>query len=113
MNDARGFTLIETLIAFTLLALVLAGAFRVFDDALSATGRAEARLDALAQAKAILASAAPDGAGQTDLSISGWSRRLSVSTVVDRPGLYRLEARVGPEAGGGAPVVLITWRPAS
>jgi general secretion pathway protein I len=51
----RGFTLIETLVAFTILALALVTLLQAFSFGLRGTARAEDNLQALLQARSLLA----------------------------------------------------------
>ncbi len=102
---ARGFTLVEVLVAFTILAFTLAAAYGVFSDASRAVATGERYGTALALAESRLAAvdAAPpdeswDGAG-------------------DFAGIYRwrVDSRILPGAGGYTgldPVVVtvtVTW----
>ena len=104
-----GFTLLESLVAFTLLALILSGAFQVSDGALRAANRANDQLLALQQAQSLLSGPLPEAGTEIDLSDGTWTRRLRSEVDTSHPGLVRLEAAVGPARN---PVILVTLRPA-
>lgn len=99
----RGFTLLETLVALTLLSAVTAAAYRTVGAGARATAAGEAALTALAAAENALAIA------RTDPTLALGARRMAVDgadvTISAAPGPDPLLWRVTVEArtpGGGA-----------
>lgn len=103
----QGFTLIETLVAFTLLAVVLATSFRAFDQGLASDQRAAAQIAAVYRAHArietIRARTQPPQAAEH--SDDGWLETVSVRPG-DVAGLYRV--LVTARAPSGLSVTLNT-----
>ncbi len=112
MNRQRGFTLIEVVVAFVLLAVVLTLAFEVFSAGLARAGQFEDRSQALMIAQSQLASAGVEtamreGASQGESADHHfqWSTRITRTDEGLRPGqaapsayvLYRID-------------VLVTWQ---
>lgn len=84
MRRAEGFTLVETLVAFTLLAVVAAAALRGLGQGAEAGALAGSRLEAVARAQALLAAAeagaetgAETGAAPADPG-GDWTERLTL-----------------------------------
>lgn len=61
MNNQRGFTLIEVLIAFAILAMLLGAIYQTFSSGLDASVRAERRAAAALHAQSVLAALGSDG----------------------------------------------------
>lgn len=61
-SRSRGFTLIEVVVAFVMLALILSTGFEIFSKGLRRAGELGARADAIALAQSQLALAATDSA---------------------------------------------------
>jgi len=116
MKRASGFTLIEVVVAFALLALVLITVFEIFSSGLSRAGELERYSRALAIAQSELASAGVEEAlaegemrGETDDRIYRWV--VSTQKQVDEAdpnramlmpySLYRVEARVSWDTAAG------------
>lgn len=101
----RGFTLVEVLVAFAILALTLVAAYGVFSDAARATANGEAHGTALALAQAKLAEI---DAHPLDRSVTG-------SGEFDGRFAWRVEVHDLPghgEADGDRPVtvkVVVEW----
>lgn len=60
-RDQRGFTLIEVLIAFVVLAMLLGAIYQTFSSGLNASARAERRAVAALHAQSVLATIGADG----------------------------------------------------
>lgn len=115
-----GFTLLETLVAFAIVALMLGAAYAGFASGARATLRAETALAALTRAEAALARVGPEiplAPGGTTLRDGDWT--VTVAIAAHRPeasyawaplGLRPLTVRVEATAAYGAPVVLETLR---
>lgn len=71
MSNDRGFTLLEVLVAFTVLALVLGAAYGAMSSGLRATTRSGEALTALARAESVLARVGPE----IPLQTGAWSER--------------------------------------
>ncbi len=110
-NSQRGFTLLEVVVAFVLLALVLVMGFEVFSAGLARVGQLEDRSQAMMIAQSQLAAAGIEQGyreGETQGSSQDrkfqWSTRISKTDEGLRPGqtapsayvLYRID-------------VLVTW----
>lgn len=83
-----GFSLIEVLVALTVLALVLGTAWRLLGDGLNGIRQAEARAAAVAIAEAQLTALAASGiseAGRFDGQDDGYRWTLSISRRLDPP----------------------------
>jgi len=115
MNSQRGFTLIEVVVAFVLLAAILVMAFEVFSAGLSRTGALADRSRALVIAQSRLAATGVEQAlregestGESDDHRFQWSTRVTRSDEGLTPGkpapsayvLYRID-------------VLVTWQDAN
>ncbi|HLX23302.1 MAG TPA: prepilin-type N-terminal cleavage/methylation domain-containing protein [Usitatibacter sp.] len=112
MNRQRGFTLIEVVVAFVLLAVVLTLAFEVFSAGLARAGQFEDRSQALMIAQSQIASAGVEQAmregeaqGESADHRFQWSTRITRTDEGLKPGqpapsayiLYRID-------------VLVTWQ---
>jgi general secretion pathway protein I len=93
VRDARGFTLLEVLVAFVIAALALGVMFQVSGDALKASQRAARYQDALVRARSHLAMATNGGS----LMPGNWDG--------DDGGGYRWHIHVVPVAGAAASAV--------
>jgi general secretion pathway protein I len=94
-----GFTLVETLVAFTLLAVVLAAAYGALGQGAEAGARAALRIEAVARAESLLARArvAPVPAEARD---GRWTERLRVEPG-PLEGLLAVEAEIAWRDGPG------------
>jgi prepilin-type N-terminal cleavage/methylation domain-containing protein len=111
-DGARGFTLLETLVAFAMLSVVLAAAYAAMGSAGRAAGAGGDRLDALARAENALAraAAAPLSAGAVRRAEGDWVETVTVAPFPSRATpLWRVEARA--EHAGGAAATLATVMP--
>jgi type II secretory pathway pseudopilin PulG len=90
-DSAAGFTLIETLVAFAIVALLLLPMLRSFSTGLASTSRADAVDGATLIAQSTIESLTPDveAARLTDLD--------------RQEGAYHVTGRISPYAGGGVP----------
>lgn len=90
-NNAAGFTLIETLVAFAIVALLLLPLLRGFSTGLASTSRADAVDGATMIAQSTIESLTPDAqaAQLTDLDL--------------QEGAYHVTGRIRPYAGDGVP----------
>ncbi|MEL6564752.1 MAG: prepilin-type N-terminal cleavage/methylation domain-containing protein [Pseudomonadota bacterium] len=105
-----GFTLVETLVAFTLLAIVLVVVYRGFGQGVATEARATHQIEALARAEAILAAASTQAApAPFERRTNGWQESLEVSPA-RTPGMLRLDAEV--VSGSTGTVQLTTLVPA-
>lgn len=108
IRSRRGFTLIETLVAFVILALSLGAIFTVFSDSLRAVGVGAERSHALALAQSRLAVIDADGisgpgvtTGEDD---SGYQWQTDIREMPNPP--------VAPGETGAVPVeivVTVSW----
>jgi type II secretory pathway pseudopilin PulG len=90
-DSAAGFTLIETLVAFAIVALLLLPMLRSFSAGLASTSRADAVDGATLIAQSAIESLTPDAE----------AARL---TDLDRQeGAYHVSGRISPYAGNGVP----------
>src|SRR5687768_3071268 len=119
MTRARGFTLIEVVVAFVLLSTVLALGFEIFSDGLRRTGELEDRSRAVAVAQSRLASAGLEETlaegqlrGQAEDPRFQWTLSIARSPESDGTAgqplssayvLYRVEARVDWTGGDQRP----------
>ncbi len=117
MRRERGFTLIEVVVAFAMLALVLVTVFEIFTSGLARSSELERYSRALALAQSELSSAGVEEAlaeGEMRGETSDREYRWTVTTVkhseeadpsrsvaVVPYTLYRIEARVAWTAGNG------------
>ncbi|MCG8441012.1 MAG: type II secretion system GspH family protein [Caulobacterales bacterium] len=77
----RGFTLLEVLVAFLIVAMTLGAAYASIGAAAVSAGRAEAALQALTRAESALAqvgAAIPLAPGETVLEEDGWTVRITI-----------------------------------
>jgi len=118
MAKARGFTLIEMVVALAIMALSLGVLFRMGSTGMSGAGIAAAHIEAtrLAQSRldrigAILPLRPGVTSGE---EAGGYSWRVAVSRVESRPdalSLFQVEVTVFPPGGGKRhPVTLVTRR---
>ncbi len=118
MSRQRGFTLIEVVVAFVLLAVVLTLAFEVFSKGLARAGQFEERSQALMIAQSQLAAAGVEQAlreGETQGESTDhrfqWSTRVTRTDEGLKPGqappsayaLYRIDVYVTWQDGQGRP----------
>ena len=90
MNRQRGFTLIEVVAAFVLLAVVLGMAFEVFSAGLARAGQLEDRSRALAIAQSQLALTGVEQVLKA--TPAGTGRRVTLPLVKSRrPGALRID----------------------
>lgn len=121
----RGFSLLEVLVAFVILALVLATLMRVFSGALRNIGAAEGYSGAVAIAESKLAALgvdAPLAAGSTADSENGYAWQITVqpedtgapvAETLQAVALYRVEVTVSwGEAPSPRSVRFVTLRAA-
>ena len=101
MRDARGFTLLEVLVAFVIAALALGVMFQVSGDALTASQRAARYEEALVRARSHLAMATDGGS----LMPGNWDG--------DDGGGYRWHIHVVPVAGAATTAATPTATPAA
>jgi len=119
MGRQRGFTLVEVVVAFLLLAVVLVTVFEIFTRGMSRAGELDNYSRALAIAQSEIASAGVEDAlvegemrGESDdrqfrwvMSVRKYVEETADPALAAQPtpyALYRLEARVGWQAGTGA-----------
>ena len=116
-RQQQGFTLLEVVIAFVVLALILTSAFQVFSTGLSRAGALEERSQALAIAQSRLAAAGQEEAfregetsGDSEDRKYHWSLRVQLYTEDPAPGgapiqanvsLYRVDSSVSWRSGDG------------
>lgn len=113
---SRGFTLIEVVVAFVLLAAIFSTGFEIFSKGLRRAGELDARADAIALAQSQLALAAADSAlkegetrGETPDGRFRWAVAVAQTTEgidPERPVpsaflLYRVAVHVGWRSGDG------------
>jgi general secretion pathway protein I len=118
MSRQRGFTLIEVVVAFVLLAVVLVMAFEVFSAGLARAGQFEERSQALMIAQSQIASAGVEQAmregesrGTSSDGRFQWTTRITRSDEGLKPGqpapsayvLYRIEVLVSWQDSQGRP----------
>lgn len=80
-DSERGFTLLEVLVSFVVLALVLGAAYQSFSAGTRAASRVDERLDALTVAESVLARAGRDislSPGQFEETLGSWGVRVLV-----------------------------------
>ncbi len=114
----RGFTLIEVVVAFVLLALIMGVGFQIFSTGLARAGTLEERSGALEIARSQLAAAGIEAAfeegqsqGQTDDGRWRWTTTVTRSDEGVDPqhplpspySLYRVEVKVDWRGGDGRP----------
>lgn len=120
MKNDRGFTLLETLVGFMLLATVLGAAYAVFGGGLGVASRTSDATRAVIIAESAMARFGADLPLEPGTSRSVVSDHLVETSVVStsvgttaqrelRQTLYQISVRVSPP-GRGAPVVLETLR---
>jgi general secretion pathway protein I len=80
----RGFTLLEVVIAFTLLAAVLAVVLRLFSEGASGTAKAERRTIALLHAESKLAELQVTTRRPTIAGVPVWRRSASGASAIRR-----------------------------
>jgi general secretion pathway protein I len=119
MNRQRGFTLIEVVVSFMLLALVLVMAFEVFSAGLARVGQLEERSQAMVIAQSQLAAAGVEQNGYREGELQGatsdnrfqWTTRITKTDEGLKPGqtapsayvLYRIDVLVTWTDGHGHP----------
>src|SRR6185437_15781126 len=90
-DSEAGFTLIETLVAFAIVALLLLPLLRSFSTGLASTSRADAVDGATLVAQSTIESLTPDAEAARPVD-------------VDRQdGAYHITGRISPYAGDGVP----------
>lgn len=92
-----GFTLLETLVAFTLLSVVLAASYAGFDQGLNADRRVAVRLAAIRRAEDLVAALRADV--EPDPPAEGWTEVVDV-TPGAVPGLLEVIVTVRGPGGG-------------
>lgn len=97
----RGFTLVEALVAFTLLAVVAAAALRGLGQGVEVGALARSRLEAVARAEALLAGALADPRPVEE--DGAWTERLTLAP--GPAGLLAASAEVRWRAAGRERVV--------
>lgn len=111
----RGFTLVEVLVAFVMLALVLAAGYGAMGAGLRGGAAAERYIEALGRAESALARVVAPVPGETVRRDGGWTERLRVARHAEVGGasLLRVEAEVSWRDSGRADrrVVLVTLVP--
>lgn len=107
----EGFTLIEVMVAFTIVALTLGAVYAVIGSGTQGAGRASDALERLTRAENTMAQIGTeipllrrDDALGPDLEV------LIVEEVSQRFGLTLWRVRVTESSGSGAPIVLETLR---
>ena len=122
MNDERGFTLLEVLVAFAILAVAMGAALQAFTGGIDAARRSEAQAAALAAARSLLdrtGTEIPLTLGKSDGESPGggrWSTEIShrdspLDTAGSSQGSLALfEVRVTVEVPGGGTVSLTTLK---
>jgi general secretion pathway protein I len=113
---ARGFTLIEVVVAFLLLALVLSTGFEIFSTGMARAGQLADRAQALAIAQSKLAAAGTEellrdgeARGETEDRRFRWTTTIRATDEGQDPRrpvqtpyiLYRVDVRVGWDGGAG------------
>jgi len=121
MNRQRGFTLIEVVVAFVLLAAVLGVGFQIFSTGLSRTGALEERSRALAVAQSQLGAAGVEEtlkegttSGESEDRRYQWTRTITKTTEGVDPSkpapsayaLYRIDVVVTWTGSDGRPQAL-------
>lgn len=84
-ESAQGFTLLETLVAFAVIAVVLGAAYAAIAQGARAGAKAETVLQALTRAEAAMAQVGPEiplVPGQTVRQADGWVTSIDVSEYV-------------------------------
>lgn len=121
MRTDRGFTLLEVLVAFTVLALVMGAAYATMSSGIRATARTDQSVAALGQAESTLARVGIDRPlvpGDWTFREHGWITQITISphggngTVWQRVGQQplRVDVRVRETERGGDIVHLETLR---
>jgi len=118
---ARGFTLIEILVAFAILAVVLVALYRVFGGGLATTARLEQRTAALLMARSMLERVGTDvplvAGEQSGTTADGmaWTLDIRPAAIIDPAELQTapvlpFEVAVTVSHAGISPVTLTTLR---
>lgn len=120
---AAGFTLIEVIVAFTILAIALVAVMQAFSGGLRGLDAAEAQAIAVAHARATLEEVGvtlPLQPGETeDAFADGYRWRVTVAPSPTQPDsafadtgfvLYAVQVEVRPPAGRGGGITLDTLR---
>ena len=90
-DSAAGFTLIETLVAFAIVALLLLPLLRTFSTGMASTSRADAVDGATLIGQSTIESLVPD------------AQSARLSDVDRQDGAYHITGRISPYTGDGAP----------
>lgn len=112
--NARGFTLLEVLVASAIVAVAVGAALEALSSGLDGARRAAAATERALLARSMIDSVGAEGAleaGATEGALEGGGAwRVSVARIDDGagPGLWRID--VALEGGGAPPVSLSTLR---